>query len=230
MSLNLKMMQIKSGLHLASDRMKYYIWIQRIPLKSGMCYSVQLSYIWQIQFTQLNMKFSILDTVVFIFYGILIITVGIIISYSSAKKQNSKSYFFANKSLPWYIVGTSIIAANISAEQFIGMSGSGYAMGLTIATYEWIAAPILLLVAWLFLPIFISKQINTMPQFLEIRYNKDIKTVLAVFWIVLFVFVNLTSILYLGALSLKTIFGIKLIYGILGLAIFSAIYTLGGGL
>ena len=176
------------------------------------------------------MKFSILDTVVFVFYGILIITVGIIISYSSAKKQSSKSYFFANKSLPWYIVGTSIIAANISAEQFIGMSGSGFAMGLTIATYEWIAAPILLLVAWLFLPVFFSKQINTMPQFLEIRYNKDIKTVLAVFWIVLFVFVNLTSILYLGALSLKTIFGVKLIYGILGLAIFSAIYTISGGL
>jgi SSS family solute:Na+ symporter len=132
--------------------------------------------------------------------------------------------------LPWYLVGSSIIAANISAEQFVGMSGSGFAMGLTIATYEWLGAIMLIMVAWWFLPVFIQKKIYTMPQFLEVRYNHRIKTVMAIFWLFLFVFVNLTSILYLGALSLKTVFGININYAIAGLALFSVFLTVGGGL
>lgn len=110
------------------------------------------------------------------------------------------------------------------------MSGSGFAMGLTIATYEWLAAIMLVIVALWFLPVFINKEIYTMPQFLEARYNHRIKTVLAFFWLFLFVFVNLTSILYLGALSLKTVFGINLFYAIAGLVVFSLFLTVGGGL
>lgn len=171
-----------------------------------------------------------LDIIIFIVYGILIIAVGNWLSRSKGKERNSSDYFFANKSLPWFLVGSSIIAANISAEQFIGMSGSGFAIGLGIATYEWIAAIILIVVAKYFLPIFIEKKIFTMPQFLALRYDNRIKTILAIFWLSLFVFVNLTSILYLGALALKSIFGIKLIYGIIGLAVFSLLYTIVNGL
>ena len=156
------------------------------------------------------MKFSYLDIGIFLIYCVIVITTGIIISRRVNKKKDSNSYFFAGNSLPWYLVGSSIIAANISAEQFVGMSGSGFAMGLTIATYEWLAAIMLIMVAWWFLPVFMHKKIYTMPQFLEVRYNHRIKTVLAIFWLFLFVFVNLASILYLGALSLKTVFGINM--------------------
>jgi len=171
-----------------------------------------------------------LDIVIFIVYGLIIIGVGNWLARSKNKEQNSSDYFFANKTLPWFLVGSSIIAANISAEQFIGMSGSGYAIGLGIATYEWIAALILIVVAKYFLPVFIEKEIFTMPQFLALRYDNRIKTILAIFWIGLFIFVNLTSILYLGAIALKSIFGVKLIYGIIGLAAFSLLYTIVNGL
>jgi len=176
------------------------------------------------------MKFSFLDILVFLIYCAIVITVGIIVSRQVNKKKDSNSYFFAGNSLPWYLVGSSIIAANISAEQFVGMSGSAFAMGLTIATYEWLAAIMLIVVAVWFLPVFIHKNIYTMPQFLEVRYNHRIKTVLAIFWLFLFVFINLTSILYLGALSLKTVFGVSLGYAIAGLALFSIFLTVGGGL
>ena len=171
-----------------------------------------------------------LDTLVFILYAVLIVVIGNWVVRSKEKQRSSEGYFFANKSLPWYLVGSSIIAANISAEQFIGMSGSGYAIGLAIATYEWIAALILIVVAKYFLPVFIHNNIETMPQFLELRYDKRIKTILAIFWLGLFVFVNLSSILYLGALTLKTVFGISMLYGIIGLAVFSLLYTIVNGL
>lgn len=171
-----------------------------------------------------------LDVAIFIFYILVIIVTGNWFARSKNSERSSSDYFFANKSLPWFLVGSSIIAANISAEQFIGMSGSGYAIGLGIATYEWIAALILIVVAKYFLPVFVKKEIFTMPQFLAIRYDNRIKTILAIFWISLFVFVNLTSILYLGAIALKSIFGIKLIYGIIGLAVFSLLYTIVNGL
>ena len=173
---------------------------------------------------------GILDITIFVLYGVLIIGVGNWLARSKGKERSSNDYFFANKSLPWFLVGSSIIAANISAEQFIGMSGSGYAIGLGIATYEWIAALILIVVAKYFLPVFVEKKIFTMPQFLALRYDNRIKTILAIFWISLFVFVNLTSILYLGALTLKAVFGIKLVYGIIGLALFSLLYTIVNGL
>ncbi len=176
------------------------------------------------------MKFSAIDTAIFLAYCTIVITIGLIISNRISRRKDSTSYFFAGNTLPWYIVGSSIIAANISAEQFVGMSGSGYAMGLAIASYEWLASIMLLMVAIWFLPVFIEKKIYTMPQFLAVRFDNKIKTVLAVFWLLLFIFVNLTSILYLGALSIKTVFGIKLGYAIAGLAFFSLFLTVGGGL
>lgn len=170
------------------------------------------------------------DIIVFISYGLVVILIGNFFARAKGNTVNTNDYFFANKSLPWFVVGSSIIAANISAEQFIGMSGSGYALGLAIATYEWIAALILIVVAKYFLPVFIENRIFTMPQFLALRYDNRIKTILAVFWLLLFIFVNLSSILYLGSITLRAIFGIPLVYGIIGLAVFSLLYTIVNGL
>ncbi|MBT6746481.1 MAG: sodium/solute symporter [Flavobacteriales bacterium] len=149
-------------------------------------------------------------------------------------EKTSEDYFLASKSLPWWAIGASLIAANISAEQFIGMSGSGFAMGLAIASYEWMAALTLIIVGKYFLPIFIEKGLYTIPEFLEKRYNSQVKSVLAVFWVALFVFVNLTAVLYLGGTALDTIIGngdgSMVIYCIVGLALFAAAYSLYGGL
>jgi SSS family solute:Na+ symporter len=145
-------------------------------------------------------------------------------------EKNAEDYFLASKSLPWWAIGASLIAANISAEQFIGMSGSGFASGLAIASYEWMAAITLIIVGKYFLPIFIEKGLYTIPEFVEKRYSTNLKTILAVFWIALYVFVNLTTVLYLGALALETIMGVPMIYGVIGLAAFAAAYSLYGGL
>ncbi|ERM81475.1 hypothetical protein P872_10275 [Rhodonellum psychrophilum GCM71 = DSM 17998] len=144
--------------------------------------------------------------------------------------KNSQDYFLASKALPWWAVGASLIASNISAEQFIGMSGSGFALGLAISTYEWMAAITLLVVAIFFLPIYMKKGIYTMPGFLLDRYDTRVRTTMAIFWLLLYVFVNLTSVLYLGALSLNTILNVPMVYGILGLAAFAMVYSIYGGL
>ncbi|HDR04502.1 MAG TPA: sodium/glucose cotransporter [Candidatus Marinimicrobia bacterium] len=177
------------------------------------------------------MSFSVLDYVVFITYIAFIVGLGLFVSREKkGHKKNSSDYFLASKSLPWWAIGASLIAANISAEQYIGMSGSGFVIGLGIATYEWTAAITLIVVAKYFLPIFLKEGIYTMPQLLEIRYDSRVRTGLAVFWLMLYIFVNLTSVLYLGALALRTIMGVQLIWGIIGLAVFSALYTIYGGL
>ena len=171
------------------------------------------------------------DYIVFIAYAILILGVGLWVSRDKAGHQkNAEDYFLASKSLPWWAIGASLIAANISAEQFIGMSGSGFASGLAIASYEWMAAITLIIVGKYFLPIFIEKGLYTIPEFVEKRYSTNLKTILAVFWIALYVFVNLTTVLYLGSLALETIIGIPLVYGVIGLALFAAAYSLYGGL
>lgn len=175
--------------------------------------------------------FEFLDYAVFVAYAILILGVGLWVSRDKKGHQkNAEDYFLASKSLPWWAIGTSLIAANISAEQFIGMSGSGFASGLAIASYEWMAALTLIIVGKYFLPIFIEKGLYTIPEFVEKRYSTNLKTILAVFWIALYVFVNLTTVLYLGSLALETIMGIPLIYGVIGLALFAAAYSLYGGL
>ena len=172
-----------------------------------------------------------LDLVVFIGYCLLIIGMGLFVSREKKGHiKNSQDYFLASKALPWWAVGASLIASNISAEQFIGMSGSGFALGLAISTYEWMAAITLLVVAIFFLPIYIKKGIYTMPGFLLDRYDTRVRTTMAIFWLLLYVFVNLTSVLYLGALSLNTILNVPMVYGIIGLALFAMIYSIYGGL
>jgi SSS family solute:Na+ symporter len=175
--------------------------------------------------------FGFWDYFIFITYAILILGVGLWVSRDKKGHQkNAEDYFLASKSLPWWAIGASLIAANISAEQFIGMSGSGFASGLAIASYEWMAALTLLIVGKYFLPIFIDKGLYTIPEFVEKRFSTNLKTILAVFWIALYVFVNLTTVLYLGALAIETILGIPMIYGVIGLASFAAAYSLYGGL
>lgn len=174
---------------------------------------------------------GLLDIVVFAIYVAIIIGVGLWVSRDKkGAKKSTEDYFLAGKSLSWWAVGASLIAANISAEQFIGMSGSGFSIGLAIASYEWMAAITLIIVGKYFLPIFIEKGIYTIPEFVEKRFNKNLKTILAIFWIGLYIFVNLTSVLYLGGLALETILGIPLMYSIIGLALFALVYSIYGGL
>jgi len=183
----------------------------------------------------MNGTFEFLDYLIFGLYAITILAIGLWVSRDKDGKQKSaEDYFLASKSLPWWAVGTSLIAANISAEQFIGMSGSGFALGLAIASYEWMAAITLLVVGKYFLPIFIEKGLYTIPEFIEKRFSTNLKTILAIFWIALFVFVNLTTVLFLGGKALDTIIGVGdgsiLLNSIIGLGLFAAAYSLWGGL
>jgi SSS family solute:Na+ symporter len=179
----------------------------------------------------MNTNFEALDYAIFAIYAIVILGVGLWVSRNKkGETKSTEDYFLASKSLPWWAIGASLIAANISAEQFIGMSGSGFAGGLAIATYEWMAALTLIVVGKFFLPIFIKKEIYTIPEFVEQRFSSQLKTILAVFWIGLYVFVNLASVLYLGGLALQTILGIEMITAVIGLATFAAAYSLYGGL
>ncbi|RLJ80630.1 sodium/sugar symporter [Pedobacter alluvionis] len=172
---------------------------------------------------------SVFDYVVFLMYFIIVSAYGYWVYRSKKQKRtDTKDYFLAEGSLTWWAIGASIIASNISAEHFIGMSGSGFAMGLAIASYEWMAAATLIIVAIFFLPIYIKNKIYTMPQFLSNRYNNTVSTLMAVFWLLVYVFVNLTSIFFLGAIAIETITGIPFNICIIFLAIFSAIITLGG--
>ena len=181
------------------------------------------------------MNISTIDIIVFSSYCLLILFIGLYVSREKkGEVKSAEDYFLAGKSLPWWAVGASLIAANISAEQFIGMSGSGFALGLAIASYEWMAAITLLVVGKYFLPIFIEKGLYTIPEFIEKRFSTELKTILAIFWISLFVFVNLTTVLYLGGLALDTVMGTGdgsiLLNSIIGLALFAAAYSLWGGL
>ncbi len=179
--------------------------------------------------------FQTVDYLVFGAYAALILFLGLWVSRGKkGEKKNAEDYFLAGKSLPFWAIGASLIAANISAEQFIGMSGSGFAIGLAIASYEWMGALTLILVAKYFLPIFIRQGLFTIPEFIEKRFNTQLKTILAVFWVGLFIFVNLTSVLFLGAKALDTVIGAgdgSMIFSlILGLALFAAAYSIWGGL
>jgi len=177
------------------------------------------------------MNLSFIDICIFALYCLLILGIGLFVSKNKkGKKKDSSDYFLAGRGLAWWAIGTSIIAANISSEQFIGLSGSGFAIGLAMATYDWIAALGLVIVAKWFLPIFLKMRIYTMPQFLEQRFDARVKTVMAIFWMAVFIFINLTSIMYLGALTVEKMMGIPLIYSVLFLAVFASIYSIYGGL
>ena len=169
------------------------------------------------------------DYVVFFIYFILVTAYGLYIyKKKKAKQASSKDFFLAEGSLTWWAIGASLIASNISAEHFIGMSGSGYALGLAISTYEWMAAATLIIVAVFIIPLYLKNKIFTMPQFLAKRYNDTVSTIMAVIWLLVYVFVNLTSIIYLGALAISSISNISFEWCIVGLSIFSIIVTLGG--
>ncbi|HEY0653268.1 MAG TPA: sodium/sugar symporter [Chryseosolibacter sp.] len=170
------------------------------------------------------------DYIVFAFYFIVVALYGYYVYQKKSKTSSgdSKDFFLAEGSLTWWAIGASLIASNISAEHFIGMSGSGFALGLAISTYEWMAAATLIIVAVFFIPIYLKNKIYTMPQFLEKRYNSTVSTIMAVFWILVYVFVNLTSILYLGAIAITSITPLSFTACVIGLSVFAIIVTLGG--
>lgn len=179
----------------------------------------------------MNNILSTQDYLVFLVYFVIVATYGIWV-YNKKRSRvaggDSKDYFLAEGSLTWWAIGASLIASNISAEQFIGMSGSGFKMGLAIATYEWMAAITLIIVAVFFIPVYLKNKIFTMPQFLNKRYNGTVAMIMAVFWLALYVVVNLTSILYLGALAVSSISGFSLEFCMYAIAVFAVLITLGG--
>ncbi|QIL77715.1 MULTISPECIES: sodium/sugar symporter [Hymenobacter] len=178
-------------------------------------------------------QLATIDYIVFIIYFIIVAGYGIWIyrrknTHDGTVDGDSKDYFLAEGSLTWWAIGSSLIASNISAEQFVGMSGSGFKMGLAIATYEWMASITLIIVAVFFIPVYLKNNIATMPQFLSQRYNSTVAMIMAVFWLMLYVVVNLTSILYLGAIAISSISGFDLTLCMYLLAIFAIFITLGG--
>ncbi|MDG1752806.1 MAG: sodium/sugar symporter [Thalassotalea sp.] len=176
-------------------------------------------------------KLGTIDSTIFIVYVIGLLCLALWISRNEKKDgANTEDYFLASKSLPWWAIGASLIAANISAEQIIGMSGSGYAIGLAIASYEWMAAITLILVGKYMLPIFLENKIFTMPQYLEQRFDNKVKTTMAIFWLAVYTFVNLTAVLWLGGMAIETVAGVDWMFGMIFLAVFSVAYSLYGGL
>ncbi len=177
------------------------------------------------------MRLSPLDiTIVLVYLTGIFVLAQVVSREKGGREKSAQDYFLASRSLPWWAIGASLIAANISAEQIIGMSGSGYAIGLAIASYEWMAALTLLIVGKWFLPIFLRNRITTMPQFLEERYGTRIRTVMAIFWLALYVFVNLTSILWLGSIAIAQVTGMDQMLALVLLGAFALFYQLYGGL
>ena len=172
-----------------------------------------------------------IDLAIICVYGVFLLAAAYWVSREQdGRDKNTQDYFLASQALPWWAVGASLVAANISAEQIIGMSGSGYVIGLAIASYEWMAAITLILVGKFLLPIFLANNIRTMPQFLEQRFDGRVRLVLAVFWLAVYVFVNLTAILWLGALTIHTVTGLEINLGLVLIGTFAIAYSLYGGL
>ncbi len=175
--------------------------------------------------------FNILDWIIISFYGVALVSIAIYVSRKPAgQERNTEDYFLAGRSLPWWAIGASLIAANISAEQIIGMSGQGFVVGMAIAVWELTAAIALIIMAKFFLPIYLDRKIFTMPQFLEQRFDSRVSLVLSFFWLVVYIFINLTSILWLGSMAINTLTGLDEFYGLIILALFSLSYSLSGGL
>lgn len=176
-----------------------------------------------------------LESIDFIVFGCyFVIVIGIALWVSRKPKDHQRTaedYFLAGRSLPWWIIGASLIASNISTEQIIGMNGTAFESGIAVVSYSLIGAAItLLLVAKFFLPRFLKSKIYSMPEFLERRFDKRVSTTMSIFWILVYIFVNLTSVLSLGAITLHAVLGIPIMYSVIALAMFSAIYTIYGGL
>jgi SSS family solute:Na+ symporter len=170
-----------------------------------------------------------LDYLIFLVYFVIVAVYGYwIYKHKGKQSADSKDFFLAEGSLTWWAIGASIIASNISAEQFIGMSGQAFQLGIAISVYELVGGLTLVLIAVYFLPMYINNGIFTMPQFLQVRYNKNLALIMAVFWLFLYVLVNLSSIIYLGALSLEKMTGFSFMASALFLTVFAIIITLGG--
>jgi SSS family solute:Na+ symporter len=178
----------------------------------------------------MNHNLAFADYAVFIIYFIVVSVYGYTIYRKREKNEHdAKAYFLAEGTLTWWAIGASLIASNISAEQFIGMSGEGFFLGVAVAAYEWIAAIALIIIAIWFIPVYLKNKIYTMPQFLKTRYNESTALIMAVFWLFLYVFVNLTSILYLGAVAINGLAGGEYLHVIMiGLACFALLISLGG--
>ena len=178
----------------------------------------------------MNKNLAFADYAVFIVYFIAVSVYGYTIYRKREKNEHdAKAYFLAEGTLTWWAIGASLIASNISAEQFIGMSGEGFFLGIAVAAYEWVAAIALIIVAIWFIPVYLKNKIYTMPQFLKTRYNESTALIMAVFWLFLYVFVNLTSILYLGAVAINGLAGGEYLHVIMiGLALFALLISLGG--
>ncbi len=177
------------------------------------------------------MSLGAIDTGVVAIYAVVLFAIAIWVSREPAgHAKDTEDYFLAGRSLPWWAIGASLIAANISAEQIIGQSGQGFVVGIAIAAYEWQAAIVLLVTAKFFLPIFLKRQIYTMPQFLETRYGTGVKTLMSVYWIILYTGVNLAAVLWLGGLAIESLTGLDVFYAMMGLAAFALLYSLYGGL
>lgn len=179
----------------------------------------------------MNAGFTTIDYVIFIVYAVVIVGLGLWLSRGKdGEDEDAKDYFLAGGKLSWWAIGASLIAANISAEHFIGMSGSGFRVGLGIAAYEWIAAITLILVAKYLLPLMIEKKIYTMPQLAKERYGQGVSFFFSFFWLLVYIFVNLTSVAWLGSIAMEQILGIPRAYGVPGLLMFAGIYSIYGGL
>lgn len=173
------------------------------------------------------MQFGILDIVAFVAFIAFVIGVSL---YASRKEDTGEDYFLAGRNLSWWLIGFSLIASNISTEHFVGMAGQGFDLGLAIASYEWMAAVTLVIVAFFFLPQFLRSGIYTMPEFLEHRYSVTTRTIMAVFMMLAYVFVALATVLYSGALALESVFGVPIVAGIWTIGILAGLYTVYGGL
>ncbi len=177
------------------------------------------------------MSLETIDVVIIALYAVALLGIAIFVSREpKGHAKNTEDYFLAGRALPWWAIGASLIASNISAEQIIGQSGQGYAVGVAIAAYEWQAAIVLLIVAKYFLPIFLKRRIYTMPQFLEQRYGEGVKSLMSVFWVALYTAVNLTTVLWLGGLAVMSLTGWGIMMSMASLAGFAALYSLYGGL
>ncbi len=178
----------------------------------------------------MNQSLHTQDYIVFIIYFLIVAGYGLwVYKRKKAGPTSSAQFFIAEGQLTWWAIGASLIASNISAEQFIGMSGNGFRLGLAISSYEWLAAVSLIIVAVFFMPVYLKNRIFTMPQFLKTRYNETVAMIMAVFWLFLYIFVNLTSILYLGTLAINNLTGGESFHLIMiGLAVFALVITLGG--
>jgi SSS family solute:Na+ symporter len=177
------------------------------------------------------MSLGSIDITVVVVYAIALLAIALWVSREpKGHLKDTEDYFLAGRSLPWWAIGASLIAANISAEQIIGQSGQGFVVGLAIAAYEWQAAIVLLIVAKFFLPIFLKREIYTMPQFLETRYGSGVKTLMSFYWLALYTAVNLTAVLWLGGLAIESLTGLDVFWAMCGLAAFSVLYSLYGGL